>query len=251
MHRPSFSVEGIAEKLRGKISQMFESFLSQENAGRVESCLRTLQHHRIDQWALVGGLAIEIHRKLLGRPRFRDLNDIDFVTTSFDCIPNTLADDFLFLHVHPFDPPGRTMAQLVDPAAVLRIDVFRTNPAIMGRTVELKVPNGDIRIVALEDLLAQAARLTLPIADGLPVAAKHAKDFLALLKVAAPAKAEIAWADHRRTTDPKTLEEVVFLLRDLISHSSDLLITPTYSQDPTQRWHAVGRRNDSGWPIQG
>lgn len=53
------------------------------------------------------------------------MNDIDFVTDSFDCIPESLADDFLFRHVHPFDPPGKTILQFIDAESALRVDVFR------------------------------------------------------------------------------------------------------------------------------
>jgi hypothetical protein len=214
---------------------MFERFLSTANAGRAESCLRTLQHHAIEEWALTGGLAIEIQRARLGRDvPIRRLNDIDFVAASFDCIPDTMADDFLFLHVHPFDPPGKTMAQLVNASDALRIDVFRVNTTVMQRSTEVSLPGGTIRVVAPEDLLARAARLTLPLVHGLPVPSKHARDFLALLELVSPADVENAWEDHRRSHDPATFREAAVLLRDLISHRCDLLITPIYSQDPLQ-----------------
>jgi MacB-like periplasmic core domain len=35
---------------------------------------------------------------------FLGLSDIDFVAPAIECIPETLARDFLFRHVHPFDP---------------------------------------------------------------------------------------------------------------------------------------------------
>jgi hypothetical protein len=53
---------------------------------------------------LVGGLAVEFHCLRGGHaPSIRHLNDIDFVAPAFDCIPETLAREFLFRHVHPFD----------------------------------------------------------------------------------------------------------------------------------------------------
>ena len=107
---------------------------------------------------LTGGLAIEIQRARLGGDlQVRQLNDIDFVTTSFDRIAPSLADDFLFLHVHPFDPPGKIIAQFVDAADALRIDVFRVQETIMGRTSEIKLPGGRLHVVAAADLLARAA----------------------------------------------------------------------------------------------
>jgi len=49
----------------------------------------------------------------------RALNDIDFIAESFDHIPASLASDFLFRHIHPFDPPGRTMLQFIDAESAL------------------------------------------------------------------------------------------------------------------------------------
>lgn len=216
--------------------EMLQRFLSTVDVERVERCLMALHGHGTGEWALTGGLAVEMHRARLGRdPQVRQLNDIDFVTTSFDCIPATLADDFLFRHVHPLDPPGKIIAQLVDAANALRIDVFRAPETIMSRTIEVDLPSGSIRVVALEDLLARTARLTLPLWDGLPVPAKHARDFLELSQLTPPAGAESAWADHRSTDDPATLQETSGLLHDLIARRPDLLTRPGYSQDPLRR----------------
>jgi tartrate dehydratase beta subunit/fumarate hydratase class I family protein len=54
----------------------------------------------------------------------RSLNDIDFIVDSFEHIPQSLAGEFLFRHVHPFDPPGKTLVQSIDPETMVRVDVF-------------------------------------------------------------------------------------------------------------------------------
>lgn len=224
---------------------MFRRFLSTANADRVQHSLSILQRHGIQGWALTGGLAIEIHRARLGRDlQVRQLNDIDFVTTSLACIPDTLVDDFLFRHVHPYDPPDKTIAQLVDAAVALRIDVLRTSAKIMSRATEVRFPGGMIRIVSLEDLLARATRLTLALADGFAVPSKHARDFLTLLTLAQPADVEEAWLDHRRAKDPAKFREAATLLSDLIPRHRDLLIAVKYSQEPAeqcQRCVPIGR----------
>jgi hypothetical protein len=77
---------------------------------------RKLARHDIRRWALTGGLAFEIHalRLCLQPSRHRrTLNDLDFIADSFDCIPETLPGDFLFRHVHPLEPHGKTMLQLI------------------------------------------------------------------------------------------------------------------------------------------
>lgn len=97
---------------------MFHGFLSTADADRALRSLGRLLRHDIRRWALTGGFAIEIHHMLRGhQPSRRPLNVIDFIADSFDCIPVTL-------HIHPLDPPGRTILQCIDPESALRIDVF-------------------------------------------------------------------------------------------------------------------------------
>lgn len=191
-----------------------------------------LAKHDIGRWALTGGFAIETHHWRLGlESSIRSLNDIDFVTGSFDCIPETLADDFMFRHVHPFDPPGKTILQFVDPESALRIDVFRACGATMDRASRQDLQPEAFQIVSIEDLVARAARLTLDLAERLPVPSKHARDFLRLMELVAPADVETAWQDHRKPNQPVNFAEANSLLRDLIPAHRELLVTPDYSND--------------------
>src|ERR1051326_3381878 len=105
---------------------MLNRFLSRADADRAIHTLAKLARHDISRWALTGGMATEIHRLRSGcEPATRVLNDIDFIAGSFDCIPESLADDFLFRHIHPADPPNKTMLQAIDPDSALRVDIFR------------------------------------------------------------------------------------------------------------------------------
>jgi hypothetical protein len=141
-------------------------FLAGSDAQRVLSSFRKLARHDIGRWVLTGGLATEIHRLRAGcRPCLRPLNDIDFIADSFDCIPESLADDFLFRHIHPTDPPGKTMLQCIDPESALRIDVFRAYGGTIGRAIEVDLPVGSLRLISLEDLAARMARLALDLAQ--------------------------------------------------------------------------------------
>jgi len=201
------------------------------DAARVERVLLKLARHNIRNWALTGGLAFDIHSRMLNVdcPE-RALNDLDFVTGEFAYIPGTLSQDFLFRHIHPFAPPGKTMLQLIDPDAALRIDVFRSCGETMRRTVEVDT----MQLVSLEDLVARAARLLLNLAAGVPVSSKHARDYLRFVNLAAAATMEAAWQDHRKASQPTTFQETKTALEDLIPASTVLLITPKYSQDPNQ-----------------
>jgi hypothetical protein len=212
---------------------MISSFLSAADADRALSTLRKLAQHDISNWAITGGLAVEIHRQSQHCPRsLRFLNDVDFVTSGFDCIPKSLAGDFLFRHVHPLDPPGKTLLQLIDAETSLRVDVFRAFGATLSRTNATELDSVPVRLISLEDLVARAARLALDLAAGQPVASKYAHDYLRLAEIVDPSRVETAWRDQRRSTDPTTFDDADALLQDLIPTRSDLLITPNYSKTP-------------------
>jgi hypothetical protein len=152
-------------------------------------------------------------------------------TGAFGCIPETLSEDVLFPHIHPFAPPGKTMLQLIDRDGTLRIDVFRTCGVTMQRAVEMDLPFGRMQIVSLEDLVAIAARLLLDLAEGLPVASKHARDYLRFAELAGPEGMEAAWRDHRKPMHPMTFRETNTVLENLIPGHAGLLIAPQYSRD--------------------
>jgi hypothetical protein len=211
---------------------IFDRFLSAADAGRALRTFRKLARHDISRWALTGGLATEIHSLRRGCPAStRRLNDIDFIAGSFDHIPVSLAGDFLFRHIHPLDPPGKTMLQLVDQENALRIDVFRACGATMSRTSTVDFPSGPMQLVSLEDLAARAARLAFDLAEGVPAPSKHAADFLRLAALADPAQVETAWRDHRKPGQPASFAEANGLLQHVIPARGNLPITPDYSKD--------------------
>lgn len=214
---------------------MTERFLCADDAKRALNALRKLWQHDISGWALAGGLAVEIHCLLGGLPPSnRALNDIEFVAAAFDCVPETLAKDFLFRHVHPLDPPGKTLLQLVDAETRLRIDLFRAYGAIMTRARPIRLPFGPVQLISGEDVLARAARLLLDLRGGVPVAPKYASDYLRLERLMQTCDLDIAWQDHRKSDHPVTFREADTLVRDLIATHRELFITPEYSKDATQ-----------------
>jgi hypothetical protein len=179
-------------------------------------------------------LAVEIHRLQRGHTASaRKLGGIDFIAETFDRVPEGLADDFMFRHIHPFDPPGKTLLQAVDAESAVRIDVFRTYTDILNRSSDLIFPTGIVRLISLEDLIARLARLTLDLAGQVETPAKHALDFLRLMELVDPKAVEAAWCDHRKPAHPATFKETSSLLHAVIATRSDLLITPDYSKDAT------------------
>jgi hypothetical protein len=214
---------------------MFHRFLGTSEAERALKSLQKPSHHDIPDWVLVGGLAVEMHCLCAGQPpSMRHLNDIDFIAPAFDCISETLADDFLFRHVHPLDPPGKMMLQLVDAETALRIDVFRAPGASLTRALAVDLPSGPIRLASREDVLTRAGRLLLDLRANIPVSVKHAQDYPRLKKVTDLAATEMAWQDHRKNDHPTTFKETNALVEALMKSRGELLFIPEYSKDFTQ-----------------
>lgn len=209
-----------------------QRFLSIGDSTLAINTLRKLALHEVSRWVLVGGLAVEFHCLHIGQShQVRDLSDIDFVAPAFECIPESLARDFLFRHIHPFDPPGKTMLQLIDVDTSLRIDVFRADGAIMTRATSVEGPSGPFRVISVEDVLAHEARLLLDLDAKVPVPAKHAGDYLRLAELVKSSNMEAAWQDHRNPTHPMTFGETNTLVKRLIASRRNLLISPDFSKD--------------------
>lgn len=212
---------------------MLRQFLNEADAERASRVLAKLARHDISRWVLTGGLAVEIHALRHGHPdSIRALNDLDFIAESFDCVPETLPRDFLFQHVHPYDPPGKTMLQFFDPDTATRIDVFRAYGTIMSRAVVIVLQSGPIRLISLEDLVSRGARLVLDLAARVPVPKKHVDDYLRLIGLVQPPDVEPAWQEHRKATHPATFLEAKNLLKHLIPNTVSLQTTIEYSKDP-------------------
>ncbi|HEX8817853.1 MAG TPA: hypothetical protein VF753_20355 [Terriglobales bacterium] len=202
---------------------------------RLWRVVQKLLRHDISGWALTGGIAVEIHCLPDGIPALeRPLNDVDFVAASFNCAPETLTEEFWFLHVHPHEPPGKTILQLVDAENELRIDLFRAYGAMMTRATFLEFSFGTIQLISKEDVLARTARVLLDLRQGIPVAAKHANDYFRLRKHLQNTDLEAAWQDHRKPWHPVMFREADELVEGLIGTHHTLLITPQYSRNVTE-----------------
>jgi len=207
---------------------IFNGVLSQPDQARADQTLGKLLTHNISRWALTGGIATEIHLRQAGaEPAPRTLNDLDFIVSSFDCIPESLSNDFLIRHVHPSDPPRKTLLQCVDPETGLRVDVFRAHSSEMNRAELL---NPQLRIVSREYLAARAGRLTWDLIQE-PVDPKYVRDFLRLLRIVQIQEVEEVWQHHKNGNSPKTFAAAAEGVHKLIESRSQFLVSPTYSMD--------------------
>jgi hypothetical protein len=211
---------------------IFERFLSELDHDRVEQSLHKLARHDISRWALTGGFATELHiEQHAGKPAIRCLHDIDFVVRSFDCIPESLGRDFLLRHIHPYDPPGKTLVQCVDPGTGVRIDVFRAYGSVMDRVLPITLSSRPLGMISLRDLTARAARLCWDLSGNALVSPKYVKDFLRLLELVETHSVEAVWQEHRKPHSLESFAETARELHRLVASRSDLLIVPTYSTD--------------------
>jgi hypothetical protein len=157
----------------------------------------------------------------------RPLHDIDFVTSTFESIPASLARDYLFRHVHPLDPPGKTILQAIDQDEALRIDLFRGTVGIRERARRMELAEAGatgILGIGLPDLVARTASLVLELACGIPVPSKHARDFLRLVRLVDLADVEEVWPEHRKQNPPLTFREADERLQALIPRRQELLM---------------------------
>lgn len=209
-----------------------DSFLNISDSGRAARALRMLAAHDISGLTLTGGIAIELHILCCGgAPVVRPLHDIDFLTSSFDSIPESLGRELLLRHVHPEDSPGKNMLQGVDPETEVRIDVFRAYGLEMERISPVEIAGSVFRLVSLQDLVARHARLNWNLMEGKAVAPKYARDFLRLVDLVSTGEIEGIWQEHRKPQCPESFAATVLQLRRAITSRPELLIAPAYSTD--------------------
>jgi hypothetical protein len=145
--------------------------------------------------------------------------------------PRLWLTNSYFRHIHPLDPPGKTLVQFVDPNSAVRVDVFRAYGGALRRTGAGDCLGSAVRLISLEDLVARMARLAQDLSGNVPTPSKHARDFLRLAELVKPADVEIAWEDQRKPAGPRTFREANDLLQSLIPARRNLLITSKYSSN--------------------
>jgi hypothetical protein len=221
---------------------MFSEFLSRGDALRVSLVLKKLSALGFGG-VLTGGLAVEIHLRSQGRvARRRDLNDLDLVVESFDSIPESLAEGFLFHHIHPYAVEGKTLIQLLDQEQRLRIDLFRQFGSTIKRAETLDGAAGPLRVISLEDLVARMTSLVVGhLRRGGTIDIKHADAFQRLAGLGEPEKIDIAWHDHRQS-ETESFADAMRSGQQLLDRHPELVIREEYSAEvePCPHCHDLG-----------
>ncbi len=211
----------------------FEDFLTPTDAGRAMRVLEKLRILGLTEFALVGGLALELNLAGSGK-RQRALNDIDIIVPGFSSLPGILNDEFLVCHIHPRATAGRLLLQVVDAEEALRVDVFRGREGAMmrSRLVGFDVPT--LRVQSIEDCAAGVAASTLMrLNGGEAVSLKTGADFEMLCEVHDPTGIEIAWNDHRQPNDPCRFADARARIIDSFRAGCNQPANPARSRDVT------------------
>lgn len=87
-----------------------DAFYEKDAARRMSRTLGLLAGHNVSRWDCNRTASLSDGRATLVRP----LHDLDSIAASFDCLPVSLGDLLVSRHVHPHDPPAKTMLQAVD-----------------------------------------------------------------------------------------------------------------------------------------
>lgn len=229
---PSVNADNEGTTAQAFSTMRASAFLSDADAHLLERTLAALADLQFSAYAITGRVALEALKISRGLPSARPpLNDLDLVVESWGAIPPSVTERFLCVHVHPEAPPGKTLVQLVDPTAPLRIDIFRSFGRTLDRVEAAKLGGVPVGLVSFEDLCCRNAALLLRLRSGTTEAVKHAVDFIALSELIDPERVQIAWQDYRAQADPETFAEAAIEISHLLRSRVDLLTTPEYLRD--------------------
>src|SRR5271165_2365047 len=153
---------------------------------RLEGCLgRLAPYFDGADVALTGGVAVEYHLAMGGRPGIREtLADLDFVARRIDGLAPGMAREFLVSHYHVAGPGvPKALVQLVDPIARLRIDIFPDLEDAIAHAGRVVIGSRSLLIVSAESILEHKRRTLSKASAAQPVDPKHWRDATALAEI--------------------------------------------------------------------
>jgi hypothetical protein len=172
----------------------------------------------------------------------RRLNDVDLVVGDFGALPESLADSFLFNHVHPAAAEGPVLLQLIDQSLALRIDLFRAFGRSLSRAVNV-APSVPLSVLAVEDLRARATAIVYGhLHRQRPLDPKHVSAMQDLAGLGERDALRAAWEEHRQGL-PGSFDEAHRKACQLVDERPELLVPDENSAaiEPCDRCRDVGR----------
>lgn len=157
--------------------------ISEVDSPKVEKTIdKLLDHLKPENYALVGGLAIEyyLEKHRIARPR-RNLGDLDFILRSGDTLLPSVSRDFLIYHYHP-EKDGQFYFVVVDKETQMKVDLFDWSVP-PNQLVEVGYKDQTLPIISAEDQLVKTVWDMMKPAQGYVVDPKQFDEGSLLRKI--------------------------------------------------------------------
>src|SRR3989344_4771933 len=179
-----------------KESKLIRGFTEDESLRIEDHLSKLIPHLTPERYVIVGGLAIRYHLQNAGiaYPQ-RPFNDLD-----------TIAKDFMIYHFH--QKGDFFYFSLADGKTRTKTDIFDYENA-PEETIMVPFGNQKIKIVSIEDQLAQTVYDIQRISQETRVDPKQFLDANLLVQIANIDKAQAQWKKRRKPEFPKSIEGAI------------------------------------------
>lgn len=187
-----------------RVNELQLGFSEEENQRAIGVIDRLLPHLVLDNFVIVGGLAMRHHLLERGVPYpKRPFNDLDVMIKDMSEMRPSVTQDFLLHHNHQ-----PTYRLLIDTQASVQVDVFDyKHPPV--DPVSVQVGNYTVRIRSAEDQFAKAVYDLIKICNGENIPPKQAVSVDLLREISDPEKAEYIWNTRYSTIYPFSIVEAI------------------------------------------
>lgn len=187
--------------------QLVSGFSESESERINKHLSKLLPHLTPNQFVIVGGLAIRYHLQQAGiayPPR--PFNDLDIIAESVDVVHPDITNDFLVSHFHQKD--DFFYFALVDEETRTKVDIFDYEKP-PDKVIEVPFGEGFVKIVSIEDQLAQTVYDIQRISEQAKVDPKQFLDARLLSQIADMAKADEIWKKRRNPEYPESITNAI------------------------------------------
>ena len=188
-------------------NKLIRGFTEPESERIGTSLSKLVEHLTPDRFVIVGGLAIRYHLQQAEIPYPpRPFNDLDILAESFDVVHPDIKNDFLVYHVH--QRKDSFYFAFVDEESRTKVDIFDYEKP-PGRTLEIPIGNGTVRIVSVEDQLSTTVYDLQRISEKAKVDPKQFLDATLLSQIADMEVADTEWKRRRTREHPESIVDAI------------------------------------------
>lgn len=188
-------------------NQLVKGFSESESERVNKHLSKLVKYLTPGKFVIVGGLAIRYHLQTAGidYPQ-RGFNDLDLIAENADVVHPGIAHDFLVYHFH--QDGNSFFFALVDEETKTKVDIFDWgNPP--DNVMEVPFESGVLKIVSVEDQLAQTVRDIQRISEEAKVDPKQFSDAQLLSQIADMEKADELWRKRRNPEHPESIFDAI------------------------------------------